>query len=96
MNRIGGQIYNDADRATRMQHRAALAEDGCQGHDLRAERVDEIRMVVDSIRHGDREFGVVNVRTIGRTWVSSVKWRLPKEPFDLSRFRIGLSNSRIL
>ena len=34
-----------------MQHLAALAEDFDQRYDLRSGRVDQVRMVVDSIRH---------------------------------------------
>ena len=51
MVQVGRRADDHADRATGMQNLAVLAEDFDQRHDLRAERVDQVRMVVDSIGH---------------------------------------------
>ena len=49
--KVGRRLDDDADRATRMQHLAARAEDFDQRHDLRADREDQVRMVMDSVSH---------------------------------------------
>ena len=51
MLQISRGADHDADRTTGMQNLAVLAEDFDQRHDLRADRVDQVRMVVDSISH---------------------------------------------
>ena len=65
---------HNADRATGLQHLAALAEDFDQDHDLRPEGVDQVRMMVDSIRHGQTPLLAPDVRSDASAEDRSLCW----------------------